>query len=451
MSKKETKKDIKEDSDRLSRRETFGEVFTPPPLIQELLDHLPKRVWTDSTLQWLDPCAGQGNFLDEILPRLMDGLAQEFPHTTTRRRHILQRMVTQIELNPANVRILRRKYPDQYHSGRIVSGDFLEQSDNIYDVIVANPPYQSPKNATYAGSVGNRTLWDAFVKHALQHATPRTGVLGFITPANWRRPDHELWTTLRERLLYLHIYGKSAGKEWFGVQTRFDIYVLEEKSTPHRVLPLLVDELGERHEKSIIPGQWPFLPNGMYRSIQRLLVKSPVSLRDTPGNLSKSTLHSDFSLEQGINIIYDSSTYDARKLTRRPTTAHPYPVVHTLTQEGMGLRYAATKDSSQFGVPKVILNVNEKQYPVNDWQGKYGMSQLSFGLPIRSRAEGDRLVACIQSPWFQDVVKLTKWGSFQTDHRMFPYFRRDFCSRKEITKKHHKLDTTTTNKTKKKR
>lgn len=402
-----SKKDIKEDSDRLSRRETFGEVFTPPPLIQELLDHLPKRVWTDSTLQWLDPCAGQGNFLDEILPRLMEGLVHKFPDASARRRHILQHMVTQIELNPANVRILRRKYPDQHRSHRIVSGDFLEQSDKVYDIIVANPPYQSPKTTKYAGSVGNRTLWDAFVKHALQHSTPRTGILGFITPANWRRPDHELWTTLRERLLYLHIYGKSAGKEWFGVQTRFDVYVLEEKIVPKRVLPLLVDELGERYERSLVPGKWPFLPNGMYRSIQQLLT------------LDTST---------GFQVIHDSSTYDARKLTRRATTAHPYPVVHTLTQAGIGLRYAATKESSQFGVPKVILNVNEKQYPVNDWQGKYGMSQLSFGLPIRSRAEGDRLVACIQSPVFQEIVKLTKWGSFQTDHRMFPYFRRDkFC------------------------
>ena len=427
----------------MSKKDTFGEVFTPPALIQELLEHLPKRVWGDSTLQWLDPCAGQGNFLDKILPRLMDGLAQEFPHIPTRRRHILQHMVTQIELNPANVRILRRKYPDA--GVRIVSGDFLEQQQskdtkedmtkNVlkYDVIVANPPYQAPKDTTYKGSAGNRTLWDAFVTQALQQSTPRTGVLGFITPANWRRPDHELWTTLRERLLYLHIYGKSAGKEWFGVQTRFDVYVLEEK--PRRSnnrpmpIPLLVDELGEKHEKSIVPGQWPFLPNGMYRSIQRLLVKPS-------------------QREDGVHIIHDSSMYDARKLTRRPTTAHPYPVVHTLTQAGMGLRYAATKDSSQFGVPKVILNVNEKQYPVNDWQGKYGMSQLSFGLPIRSRAEGDRLVACIQSPWFQDVVKLTKWGSFQTDHRMFSYFRRDFCSRKEITKKQR---TTTKNRTKKKR
>ena len=430
-------------SKKKNTKDTFGEVFTPPPLIQELLDHLPKRVWTDSTLQWLDPCAGQGNFLDEILPRLMEGLAREFPDTTARRRHILQHMVTQIELNPANVRILRRKYPLQESSHRILSGDFLEPSsdDNNnnnntmkkYDIIVANPPYQSPKNTTYKGSVGNRTLWDAFVKQALQQSTPRTGILGFITPANWRRPDHELWMTLRERLLYLHIYGKSAGKEWFGVQTRFDVYVFQEKARPshqHQPIPLLVDEWGERYEKSIVPGKWPFLPNGMYRIIQSLLTHDPAA---------------------GFHVIHDSSTYDARKLTRRATAAHPYPVVHTLTQVGMGLRYAATKDSSQFGVAKVILNVNEKQYPVNDWQGKYGMSQLSFGLPIRSRAEGDRLVACIQSPLFQEIVKMTKWGSFQTDYRMFPYFRRDFCSRKEITKKQRGLDTTTKNRTKKKR
>ena len=383
-----------------NRKDKYGEVFTPPILIQELLDHLPKHVWTDSNAQWLDPCAGQGNFLDEILPRLMDGLSTKIPNSTTRRRHILERMITQVELNPANVQVLRSKYGTKT---RILSGDFLQTDlKNTYDIIVANPPYQSPKNITYKGSSGKRTLWDLFVKRALELSTPRTGVLGFITPANWRRPDHELWLLLRERLLFLHIYGKAAGMEYFHVQTRFDIYILSEKS--HEKIPLLIDEQGITHSHEIVAKQWPFLPNGMYKIIQRMLVPK----------------------EKGIQVIYDSTKYDARKLTLKPTKSSRYPIVHTLNQQGMGVRYASERDPVQF-VPKVILNVNEKQYPVNDLNGKYGMSQLSFGIPIRTKKEGEQLVACINSPLFQDIIRLTKWGSFQTDYRMFGYFRPDFC------------------------
>ena len=390
-----------------NRKDKYGEVFTPPILIQELLDHLPKYVWTDSNARWLDPCAGQGNFTDEIVPRLMEGLAKTMPNETTRRRHILERMITHIEFNPANVRVLRAKYGSK---AQIISTDYLKyQPSNVnksktFDVIVANPPYQSPKNLTYKGSSGKRTLWDLFVKHALEMSTPKTGILGFITPSNWRRPEHELWTLLRERLLYLHIYGKSAGIEHFHVQTRFDIYVFSQD--PHLgPIPLLVDEDGNRHEREIVAKQWAFLPNGMYKSIQRLLVPK----------------------EQGIQVIYHSSLYDARKLTKKPTARFSYPIVHTLNQHGMGLLYASERDPTQF-VPKVILNVNEKQYPVNDWQGKYGMSQLSFGIPIRTKKEGERWLSCLQTPLFQDIIRLTKWASFQTDYRMFGYFRPDMCS-----------------------
>jgi len=396
-----------------TRKDKYGEVFTPPVLIRELLDQLPTRVWTNPDAQWLDPCAGQGNFTDEILPRLMEGLAKTMPNETARRRHILERMITHIEFNPANVRVLRTKYGAK---AQIISADYLKYTNipNTFDVIVANPPYQSPKNLAYKGSSGKRTLWDLFVKHALEMSTPKTGVLGFITPSNWRRPEHELWTLLRERLLYLHIYGKAAGMEHFHVQTRFDIYVFSQD--PHSgPIPLLIDEDGHRHEREIVAKQWAFLPNGMYRSIRPILVPK----------------------DQGIPIIYHSSLYDARKLTKKPTAHSSYPIVHTLNQQGMGLRYASVRDPLQF-VPKVILNVNEKQYPINDWQGKYGMSQLSFGIPIRTKKEGEQIVRCIQSPWFQDLIRLTKWASFQTDYRMFGYFRPDICSSSLHTTKKNK-------------
>jgi hypothetical protein len=207
-------------------------------------------------------------------------------------------------------------------------------------------------------------------------------------------------------LTYLHIYGKNAGKEYFGVQSRFDIYVLcTKQSQKGKDCPWIIDELGVRHT-DIRVRSWPFIPNYAFREIRALLL--PASAPRQP-------------------VIYHASLYDSRKLHATTTKKYTYPVVHTLTQEGMGLRYAATRDSRHFGVSKVILNFNEKQYPVNDYEGKYGMSQLSFGLPIQSRAQGDRIVACINSPRFQRILKATKWASYQTDYRMFEHFRLNFC------------------------
>ena len=391
-----------------SNKNIYGEVFTPTELIQEMLDHLPKNVWTQPKLHWLDPCAGTGNFFEAVIPRLMEGLKDAIPNSQARKNHILQNMLTMVELNPVNIRRLKYKYSD---STKIIHGDFLDNtviddSKQLYDIILANPPYQSPKHESYTGSAGNRTLWDLFIKKAMSICR-HGSFLGWITPSNWRRPEHPLFPILFDKILYIHIYDKSAGKKIFGAQTRFDLYVISSEGYSQKPIPLLVDEHGVSHHNKIIPKNWPFYPNSLYAKIKSLLIRGE---------------------NNGIPVIYDSSVYDARVLTKRPTHIHKFPVIHTLTAKGLGIRYAKHKSDKQFGIPKVILNFNEKQYPVNDYDGKYGMSQLSFGIPIRTKTEGERMIQCMETPVFQDIIKATKWGSFQTDYRMFKYFRKDFVN-----------------------
>ena len=54
------------------------------------------------------------------------------------------------------------------------------------------------------------------------------------------------------------------------------------------------------------------------------------------------------------------------------------------------------------------------------------MSQISFGLPIRSKKEGDEILKSIDTGVFKTMIAATKWGAFQTDYRMFRYFRPDW-------------------------
>ena len=76
-------------------------------------------------------------------------------------------------------------------------------------------------------------------------------------------------------------------------------------------------------------------------------------------------------------------------------------------------------------MPKVILNFNEKLYPYLDYAGEYGMGQFSFGLPVGSVEEGEAMIRALTSPEFTAVIRATKWGAYQTDRRMFEYFRDD--------------------------
>jgi hypothetical protein len=51
------------------RVKSTGEVFTPTPLVQEVLNKLPKALFKDPTKTFCDPTCGDGQFLSEVLIR----------------------------------------------------------------------------------------------------------------------------------------------------------------------------------------------------------------------------------------------------------------------------------------------------------------------------------------------------------------------------------------------
>jgi len=55
-----------------SRVKATGEVFTPTPLVQEILDKLPKEQFEDPTKTFLDPSCGDGQFLGEVVIRKIE-------------------------------------------------------------------------------------------------------------------------------------------------------------------------------------------------------------------------------------------------------------------------------------------------------------------------------------------------------------------------------------------
>jgi hypothetical protein len=344
------------------------------------------------------------------------------PNETERKRHILENMLYMVEINPANVSKMRRFFGTK--GTNISLADFLENQEkwkrdlgtSEFHVIMGNPPFQSKKTGTYKGSAGHRTLWDKFVVMALSQQHPPVppilrdnGFLAFLTPGGWRRPESDLYElmTRKNRLLFLHIYGKQAGLDILNAESRFDLYIIQKAR--RTAVKKIIDENGKTYKQFDILA-WPFLPNFAFDKIRKILVKP----------------------DRGIQVIFDSSRYYAQKLSDKKTAKYKYPVVHGITQEGLGIRYADNRDESQFGVPKVILNFNERQYPYVDSAGEYGMSQLSFGIPIKSKMHGEQWSKAILSPFFEEVLRATKWGAFQTDYRMFKYFDAKLYKRREI-------------------
>jgi hypothetical protein len=55
-----------------SRVKSTGEVFTPTPLVQEILNQLPVEQFTDPTKTFIDPSCGDGQFLSEVILKKME-------------------------------------------------------------------------------------------------------------------------------------------------------------------------------------------------------------------------------------------------------------------------------------------------------------------------------------------------------------------------------------------
>ena len=59
------------DRDKVRTKQT-AEVFTPTPLVQDVLDQLPQSLFVDVTKTFLDNSCGDGQFLSEVLIRKME-------------------------------------------------------------------------------------------------------------------------------------------------------------------------------------------------------------------------------------------------------------------------------------------------------------------------------------------------------------------------------------------
>jgi site-specific DNA-methyltransferase (adenine-specific) len=205
------------------------EVFTPPRVVNKVLDLLPSNVWADPSLTFLDPGSKTGVFLREITRRLFRGLSTSIEDEKVRLEHILEKMVWGIATTELTSLMSRRtlycsKDANGEHSivrmdssaghiwyepldHRFSGGKCIdcgssssiqrEGRDNYaygfihqegiakiekefpvkFDVIVGNPPYQMDM-----GETSDIPLYDKFVTQAIA-LNPQ--YVSMIIPSRW--------------------------------------------------------------------------------------------------------------------------------------------------------------------------------------------------------------------------------------------------------------------------
>ncbi len=97
------------------------EVFTPPSIVNQMLDLLPQDLFSDPNVTFLDPACKTGVFLREIAKRLIAGLAEQIPDLQQRIDHIFHNQLFGIAITEMTSLLSRRsiycsKYPNSIFS-----------------------------------------------------------------------------------------------------------------------------------------------------------------------------------------------------------------------------------------------------------------------------------------------------------------------------------------------
>jgi hypothetical protein len=407
---------------RKPEKDRFGEVFTPPAIINAMLDKLPPHLWSDPAKKWLDPAAGFGNFPMVVYARLMAGLVAHIPDPTERSRHIIERMLYMVEYNPESCARIREIFGT---TANLSCGSFLDSATfTRFDVIIGNPPFNA-EQAHEGKKGGGANLWPKFVEKSLDTMMSRDAYLLFVHPALWRKPQTERSTvstlfnkmTHENHMIYLEIHSKADGKRDFGVQTRYDFYLIQKRPPiPHRDFTTTVkDQHGQEHQIDLSLWQF-FLPNHSFELIQPLLSSNP---REDYVIFSRSQFGSD---QKWVSQLKDDG--------------YEHPLVHSTPTNGPRIYWSSTRDQPppcipMFGVPKVIFGESGINNVIIDKDGEYGMTQGAIGLKLPDDG-GLFMKSILESDTFNRILDAMSFSNFRIDWRMFLYFRPDFYKVDEV-------------------
>lgn len=247
-----------------------GEVFTPLPLVREILYGLRKEplekgikeiwgvdandnpiednsqrvggvpldLWTNPESKWLDPANGIGNF-PYIAFQMLDfklSKIKSYEDKTLRRKHIVEKMLFMIEIDKGNVNTSFKIFEELSPGSKpnICCADTLQLKDetlnsrfgiNRFDIIMGNPPFNAPRKLPGQTNI----LWDKFLEWSYKISR----IVMFVLPSTFimNKRDKKKIDILKQNGLYIIRYIKE--NEFPGIGLGI-VYIATDKNNKER-------------------------------------------------------------------------------------------------------------------------------------------------------------------------------------------------------------------------
>jgi hypothetical protein len=391
-------------------KKSFGEVMTPITLVKEMLDTLPKDVWSNPNLKWLDPANGAGTFPFVVIYKLMNGLKEWEPDVEKRYKHIVENMIYVCELQSRNVFLwLCGLDPHDEYTSNTYWGSFLDEGFkkhtkevwNIekFDIVIGNPPYQdvNEKGETKHGS---GKLYPEFIKESI-NLLKNDGHLLFVNPNTWFSGSDQSSTgkllSLIKRYNLINLNTESSGvslqKKFFdGVGTGELTHFLLKKN--------------QKYTKTLVNGRF-------YINLNEHVIL-PNILNENTLSLIKKTL---FNNGRKIKIAKDSGEYHDKKTTRNDNKLISkkyidgyFPIVNSITKkEGIKLLFMPYANYFQNNIKILISQSSSFENLIID-NGQYGFTQNVTAIICESIDEANTIKSLLNHPLYDYLISLTKYG-----------------------------------------
>lgn len=349
-------------NDDITHRNSSDDICTPMECVKRMIDYIPNELWNRKNIKILDPCAGNGNFGAYCMLKTNIDNIWFYDINDTRIANCK--------------RILNPKHIENCNFF-----DLLNNDENKFDMIMANPPYSGGGNK-------NQSISNEFIMKSIDLLKDR-GYLCFIAPNNWMTYNNDNKTLKKLLNNGSFIVIDNDVKKYFNsVGSSFTVFVWQKSVFTNKTKVINGYLIHDIKENVIIPNNLKFIP--LYLSNEII-------------DIEKKTID---NLENGFNYRCDLHNFTKKDLLNdEKNSEFKYETIHTARKT----RYAKIKQDiydkwiivvplSTYYIPYIKHNVNTTQ----------SVGYFSF----ENKKDAESFIKKINEPYIKTMIHLTRYGNF---------------------------------------